>query len=180
MKKILSMLGVVTITGTGLTTLTSNNFLSTNVKSDNICLKTKKILNDSNWSKNVNLLEVWYKFLASDDIIVYISHNTWQNINFAHSTMIESEFSNYLFGVLNDFLQANHSGGGEYDEIQSSDIIIMRNIIVNHYKEINTVFLNKKDDSRGIGIKTNRNSYWYNNPNDLNWGVHPNSEKIFS
>lgn len=52
MKKLLGMLGVVTITGSGLTTLTSNNFLSTNVEKNENYLQ--KLQNDPTIQQDIN------------------------------------------------------------------------------------------------------------------------------
>lgn len=65
MKKLISLLGVVTITSTGLTTLTSNNFLSTNTTVINNLKKSQsQITNTTSSSESKSdWLDDWFKEL---------------------------------------------------------------------------------------------------------------------
>lgn len=167
-KKLLILLGTIPVIGGGTTGIVANNSHPKPKESQKLN-RVKRA--------NYNQLENWYCFLCPNRLIAKITHSTWQNIAFHHDTSNNDEFSNFVFGVLNDFKKKNHSGD-EYsvDSFWQSDIEILKSTIVNHYDNINDVFLNKNNDSEGIFIRTNRDSYWENNNGSGFWGAVPNRE----
>lgn len=105
MKKILSLLGVVTITSSGVTTLTSNNFLLTNTTSVNN-IYMKKLTTES------QLYEKNYRFLHSDSLKVRINFEQAQKIAYYFQIQLKKEFIKYLVNLIKKLPQADHSGAG--------------------------------------------------------------------
>lgn len=175
MKKISSLLVFVTIIDSSiLTTLNNNIFTSTKLENNN----TINNLKSDDYPKNINRIENWYLFVGHNRLIARISHNTWQNFKFKHDIFSQAKvrFSNTIFKTINSnyFIHANHSGDvSPSDYISTTDLNILVSVIIEHYNEIDLVFMNKKDDSRGIVIRTNRASFW--DENDKWWGVHVNN-----
>lgn len=120
---------------------------------------------------NGNVFMVKYRFLASDYIFASISHNTWQNMAFAHDTKTDTEFRNFLYPRINNFHKIDATGSG--GSILESDIMVTIDIISWNYPQINRVFLNKSNDSVGIVLRTDRNHAWGNGGSDW-WGPRVN------
>lgn len=163
MKKLLGILGTITIAGSGMTGIVGNAPMRT--KENNLEV-LKRIKRD-----NQNLLEVWYEFLAHDTLKAKISHNTWLQItNLSYQS--KTEFKNSLFLLLNIFPKLNKSKAGEWDEMNRDDIQTLVNIIVDKFDDINNVFKNKTDENVGLLIVTNRASHWVQGDNY--YGAHIN------
>ncbi len=167
MKKLLSLLSVLTISGTSVPiTIAASLYQKEEI------IKRNKI-------ENNNKLENYYCFLCPNRLVAKISHENWKKIylNFKDKISIKDKY-NYIYSIINNFEKRNSSGDLlSRDNFLNSDVEIIATLIYDHFFEINDIFNRKINDNMGLYIKTNRDKYWekYDNPkNDFYWGAYVN------
>jgi hypothetical protein len=143
MKKLLGILGTITIAGSGMAGLVGN--APAKIKENNNLQNLIRVKRG-----NENILRVKAKALAPDYLYAKISHDTWTNIAYQHDVKNLQEFKNSLFLTLNNFPKINESWqvGVDWDEMGAGDIAIIRNVITDHFDRINTVFKNNNNKNK--------------------------------
>ncbi|WP_342189578.1 hypothetical protein [Spiroplasma endosymbiont of Dilophus febrilis] len=149
MKKLLSLLSTITITGTALPML---------IATSPPLYEIQKILN------NNNLFEKWYKFLEHDELKLKLSSDTAFKIIYQFEPDSKKEFLEQTMILISNLPKSDHSGAG--GSINKEDIKIMANFIWEHFSEFHEVWRSLKPE-QSIIIKTNTIGYWDNeNPNN--------------
>ncbi|WP_338981876.1 hypothetical protein [Spiroplasma endosymbiont of Eupeodes luniger] len=185
MKKLLSILGTITIAGSGMAGLVGNapakneiNYSQTNNletlkrKKRSKITMSKDLIFTSGKKRTIDKVENNYCFLCPNRLILQIDKIELEDIVFFKDTHPNDKdaLHNKIFRTINQFEKENHSAVGDDDYISNSDISIITNVMINHFKEIRETF--EKDTTKGVTIRTNRNSYWVENNSDDWWGVH--------
>ncbi|RUO86362.1 hypothetical protein [Spiroplasma endosymbiont of Megaselia nigra] len=147
MKKLLSLLSVLTISGSAIpTTIAASPYQ----KEETI--------------KNNDVFEKWYKFLEHDELKLKLSSDTAFKIIYQFEPDSKAEFLNQTMVLISNLPKSDHSGAGS--SINKKDIKIMTNFIWEHFSEFHEIWKNLKQE-QSIIIKTNTIGYWDSeNPNN--------------
>lgn len=181
MKKLLSILGTITIAGSGMAGLVGNapaknniNYQQTNNLETLKRNKRSKITvtnKEDGLNRMINNIENDYCFLCHNRLILQIDKVELNDIIFFKDTHPNSRDAlfNKIFKTINQFKKENNSGdNNNSDYISDRDLTIITNVFVDNFEEIRKTF--EKDVNKGLIIRTNRDSYW--SSNDDWWGVH--------
>ncbi len=175
MKKLLSLLSVLTISGTAVpTTIAASPYQKEEIL--NRTKRSKFFYGDEHNSGNnrrrtIDRLINQYCGLCHNYLILQIDKNDLEDIFFFKDIHLNNKDAlfNKIFRTINQFEKENHSADTQNsDYISNNDTSIIVNVIINHFEEIRNTF--EKNSNKGLIIRTNRASYWSNNGNW--WGVH--------
>ncbi len=183
MKKLLSLLSVLTISGSAVPTTiaaspyqkektiknSNNNYSQTNnLEKLNRSKRSKVIM----WNEKNNLggakqerlkdsVENEYCFLCHNYLTLKIDNVELTEIFFFEEIHPNDKDAlwNKIFITINNFKKENHSADNQNDDyISNSDISTIVDVMVKHFQEIRNVF--KKNTKKGLIIRTNRVGAW--------------------
>ncbi|WP_419333887.1 hypothetical protein [Spiroplasma endosymbiont of Sarcophaga variegata] len=139
MKKLLSLLSVLTISGTAVpTTIAASPYQNHEQKSNDV-------------------FEKWYKFLEHDELKLKLSSDTAFKIIYQFEPDSKADFLSQTMVLISNLPKSDHSGAG--GSINKEDIKIMANFIWEHFSQFHEIWKNLKQE-QSIIIKTNTIGYW--------------------
>lgn len=187
MKKLLELLGAITITSSAMLTLIAaapnqkQNLQSNLLNSELNYWQTNNLENlKRNKRENNEKIENWYCFSCPNRLVLKIKHQTWSFLKAVQKVLSKDKFNKLVFSIIKYFTKINKSADTNASNyISDDDINILVDVIVDNFDDINIVFENKNNDNIGLFIRTNRNKYWENNyKSDGFWGAYPNVDEL--
>ncbi len=173
MKKLLSLLSVLTISGTAVpTTIAASPYQKEKQLNRIKRSKIHKYFDDNNSgkmkSRTVDKVINQYKGLGHNYLILQIDSVDFQDICFFKDIHPNNDDAllNKIFKQINTFPKIDNTG--LFGKFTDDDLLVTVNVIIDHFEEIRIFFV--KNNNKGLTIRTNRNLYW--SDSDSWWGVH--------